>query len=253
MTWPCRERVTDGVADRLAGLRRDLVDVDRRLAVEHQRDRIGTAEHGGRGRNGERKGQPHRFTLAAHLDDDRRCRIGRQRGLVSCVSRAGMVAAVRRVREAACAPRSLQARPGSGTTWQVSRYWRFRLWPASERFGSAGFCGDGCAFSASATTGAGGVGLAGVGFPARSQRHDVDDVIVVLAERAYVDLADEFEAQGDILMPALRLDARDGRRQHGLHVGKIELDRRLERERDLIVAALGRNVDQLRQARTCSA
>ena len=174
-------------------------------------------------------------------------------GLVSCVSRAGMVAGGSAGSGSGMRAALAAGAAGLGDDVAGFSILAFSALAGSERFGSAGFCGDGCAFSVSATTGAGGVGLAGVGFPARSQRHDVDDVIVVLAERAYVDLADEFEAQGDILMPALRLDARDGRRQHGLHVGKIELDRRLERERDLIVAALGRNVDQLRQARTCSA
>src|SRR2546423_9535041 len=34
-----------GIADAAAGLRGDLVDVDRRLAVEHQPDGVGTTKH----------------------------------------------------------------------------------------------------------------------------------------------------------------------------------------------------------------
>ena len=92
-----------GVADAAAGLRGDLVDVDRRLAVEHQPDRVGAAEHRGRRRHDEREGEAQRLALAAHVDHDRRRGIGGRRALRPASRAPEWSRAARTVRAAACA------------------------------------------------------------------------------------------------------------------------------------------------------
>ena len=91
-------------------------------------------------------------------------------------------------------------------------------------------------------------GRIGRALGARTDRLDIDDVTVVLAERADVDLADEFELHRRVVGARLRLHGGDRRRQRRLHVGEIEAQRRLERHRHLVVVALDRDRDQRRQS-----
>ena len=244
-----------GAAD-AACRRRDLGDVDGNRAVEHQPDRVGTAEHRGRRGLREWKRDVQRLAMAADLCHDgsrsvrRACGfhlfgLARRNGLgrAWCFGRAGWL---RRCasREGGCLGRGLDrldGRRGFGSLRLRLRQSRGRLLARRLR----------CRRRAAAFPGPGSqrgdlrrrVGALG----ARTDRLHVDDVVVVLAERADVDLADKFELHRRGIAARLRVDRRNRRRQRGLHVGEVETQRRLERHRHLVVVALDRNRDQRRQ------
>ena len=239
------------VADAAPGLRGDLVDVDRRLAVEHQPDRVGAAEHRGRRRHDKREGQAQRLALAAHVDHDRRCGIGYQRLCVLRLARRDGGGRVGRLRQRhALRPwlRSDGTRRQCGGLVGSGRGSFGRFDRRSLRFlrrARRRLRGRGAMFAQRGSEG-GRLGFLQLGhsFAAWRDRHDIDDVIVVLAERADIDLADEVETHRDGIAACARLDRRDRRRQRRLRIGEIELERRFEREGHPVIDASGRDCDQ---------
>ena len=104
--------------------------------VEHQPQRVGAAEHGGRRRRGERKGELDVLALAAHLGDDRRvgiARAGRRGGRRAAAARppgrrrARAAAASRRLRRGRRCGRRARRRAaatagaGAGATTAAAR------------------------------------------------------------------------------------------------------------------------------------
>src|SRR5581483_8025052 len=81
----------------------------------------------------------------------------------------------------------------------------------------------------------------------RGGRHDVDDVTVVLAEGAHVDLAGEGEAHRNGIRVELGFQRIDGRRRRRQGVGEIEFQRRVEYQRELVRSAIGRDADLVGQ------
>ena len=210
------------------GLRRDPADVDRRLAVEHEPDRVAAPEHRGRRRRREREGQPHRVALPAHVDHHRRRRVG-WRAPACTSSRAGIVAG------------GLGGRLGGSTgaprAGLVGRDDACRGRGGLFGTGRGGFRGL-CGFRRLAATCAGFAASAGLAAPARRaaaqarallgqrrdrrntgrgfrlavgarlDRLDIEDVVVVLAERAHVHLADELEVHQRGVLAGLGVDRR---------------------------------------------
>ncbi len=78
-------------------------------------------------------------------------------------------------------------------------------------------------------------------------RRDVDHVGQVLAEGAHVDLAGEHEAHHHGVLLDLAVDRGDHRRQRRLGVRQVELEQRVEREREPVLAVVGGDADQLGQ------
>ena len=70
------------------------------------------------------------------------------------------------------------------------------------------------------------LGLVRLSLGALADRPNIDDVVVVLAEGADIDLADEPELHRCAVGARLLFDGGDRRRQRGLHVGEIEPQRR---------------------------
>ncbi len=68
---------------------------------------------------------------------------------------------------------------------------------------------------------------------------DIEHIAAVVAEGADIDLGQEVEAHERAVVAQFGFDAADRTRQRGSDIGKIELDRRVESQRQPLLGAIG--------------
>ena len=68
---------------------------------------------------------------------------------------------------------------------------------------------------------------------------DIEHIAAVVAEAADIDLGQEVEAHQRAVVAQFGIDAADRARQRGHDIGKVELDRRVEGQRQPLLGAIG--------------
>ncbi len=233
-------------------------EVDLGGAVEHEPQRVGAAKHRRRRRRRERESKLEIVALAAHLDRHRSVRIARTHRLRATPLRDGR-------RRRGCRRiggrgggelrrRRLGLRGRTGGNVRIGGL-RRRECQGGRRLGHRRLRRHGARrFEARdrRPLGRGRFGLGRRGWRDHLDLlaladHDVDDVVVVLAETAHIDLADEEKRDRCVLRAGIRLDRLDHRRQRRFRGGEVEPQRRVEDELELLLVALRRNRDRLRK------